>query len=225
MGESLSLTPLALSTLWRDRGLIRVAAIFAVCRVASQSNQSRAWRERDPIPSAVQFWRRIGAAAMKLPDLVRSFHGLADTALPARARENIVGTMLLGLHALLPQKERLIRTFHQALRTPSLRKKPLMFAAAGLMGLALIFSLLEISVRREAAKAASAAAIDALAAESTTSHQIAFAERFAIPLTSPTPLGGVDSGAERTTMPSDDVQTVGRVSRAAVPLPRPRKHR
>jgi hypothetical protein len=175
-----------------------------------------------PFPSAVQFWRRIGAAAMKLPDLVRSFHRLADTALPARARRNIVGTMLIGLHALLPQKERLIRTFHQALRTPSLRKKPLMFAAAVLMGLALIFSLLEISVRREAA---SAAAIDALAAESTTSHQIAFAERFAIPLTSPTPLGGVDSGTERTTMLSDDVRTVGRVSRAAVPLPRPRKHR
>jgi hypothetical protein len=69
-----------------------------------------------------------------------------------------------GLHrridALLHHGDLFVRTVRQLFGDLSPRKTTLIFVAAGLIGLALILLLLEISVRRELGKEASDAAID-----------------------------------------------------------------
>jgi hypothetical protein len=97
---------------------------------------------------------------------------------------------------------------------------------AGLIGLAFFLSIHVISVRRELAKESTDAATDALAAASTSPHQIEFAERFAIEPRSPISLEAVNlSGTAGATPTSEVAQTFGQASREPVPLPRPRRHR
>jgi hypothetical protein len=175
------------------------------------------------VPMAVQFKRHIQAAATQSEDLIRSFRRLVGTLLPqAATRKNIVVTLRPAIAALLPSKELLAQTLYQVLHTSH---KKTAWVAVGLIGLAFFFSLLELSLRRELAREAADAVIDALPAASTSPQQIEFAERFAIePRTISSEAVGLSVTAEATTV-SDDVQTFGQVSRQSVPMPRPRKHR
>ena len=178
------------------------------------------------VPVVLQFRRFIRVAIAQSQELVSSFRRLVGTLLPGgTAGKNIVVTMRLAIDALLPPKELLAHTLHQVLLTSSSHKKTLVSVGVGLIGLGFFFSVLEISVRRELAKENTDATIDAVPAAPTSFKQIEFAERFAIqPRT--ISLEAVDlSGTAGATTVSDDVQTVGRGSREAVPLPRPRKHR
>ena len=172
-----------------------------------------------PGPIAVQFWHRIVAATVQRQELVRSLQRLVDTSLPTVGK-NITTTMRIASGALLPPTHAL-----HLLRRTLRQKKTLVFVAAGLTGLAFIFSLLEISVRRELAKQATDAAIGGLAAASTSPQQIEFVDRFVIQPANSTSLEAVKVDAPGMTSPSEATQTFGQVSREPVPLPRPRRHR
>jgi hypothetical protein len=128
--------------------------------------------------------------------------------------------------AILPHRERLVCTLRQLLGTSSPRKMTLTFVAAGLIGVALIFVLLEISVRNELAKERTDAVIGAITAPAPSPEQTKFEDMFPILSTSPTSLESVDPlGALAATPFSDHPQTFGQVSRERAPLPRPRKRR
>ena len=144
------------------------------------------------------------------------------------------------MHAVAPQGERLARTFCQLLGTSSPRKTVLTFIAAGIVGLAVIFVLLETSVRRELAKESADAMAGAIPIPPTNemAKESADAVAGAIPIPSASP-NQIDSedllpkgpaytetvdpiGALATTPLSDHAQTVGQTSRKPVPLPRRR---
>jgi hypothetical protein len=134
--------------------------------------------------------------------------------------------MGIASSAFLPSNEYLAHALHQLRRTLR-QEKTLAFVVAGLIGLAFFLSIHVISVRRELAKESTDAATDALAAASTSPHQIEFAERFAIEPRSPISLEAVNlSGTAGAATPFSEVaQTFGQASREPVPLPRPRRHR
>jgi hypothetical protein len=182
------------------------------------------WRKRlTPVPIEVQFWHRIAAAAAPRRELVRSFQRLVGTSFPTVGKK-FVATTGIASSALLPAKEYLAHTLHQL--RPTLRQKKMLAVVAGLIGLAFFLSIHVISVRRELAKESTDAATDALAAASTSPHQIEFAERFAIEPRSPISLEAVNlSGTAGATPTSEVAQTFGQASREPVPLPRPRRHR
>ena len=99
--------------------------------------------------------------------------------------------MGIASSAFLPSNEYLAHALHQLRRTLR-QEKTLAFVVAGLIGLAFFLSIHVISVRRELAKESTDAATDALAAASTSPHQIEFAERFAIEPRSPISLEAVN---------------------------------
>jgi hypothetical protein len=106
------------------------------------------------------------------------------------------------------------------------RHKALTVVVVGVIGLALILLLLEVSVRRQLANEASDAAIDTVAAPSASPQKMDFGGAFPIQRTRSISLQSADlSGAPRATPSSDDVQTLGQAFREPVPLPRPRKPR
>jgi len=108
----------------------------------------------------------------------------------------------------------------------SSRHKALTVVVAGVIGLALILLLLEISVRRQLANEASDAAIDTVHALSARPQKMDFGDAFSIQRTGSISLQSADlSGVPRATPSSDDVQTLGQAFREPVPLPRPRKPR
>ena len=108
----------------------------------------------------------------------------------------------------------------------SSRHKALTVVVAGVIGLALILLLLEISVRRQLAIEASDAAIDTVHALSARPQKMDFGDAFSIQRTGSISLQSADlSGVPRATPSSGDVQTLGQAFREPVPLPRPRKSR
>jgi hypothetical protein len=128
---------------------------------------------------------------------------------------------------MLPHGKLVLRTVRQLFGNLRLRKTTLIFVAAGLIGLALIVLLLEISVRMELAKEASDAAIGVILAPSAGPQRLEFGDAFAIQPTTPSSLQSVQQlGAPGATPSSSDyAQTFGQVSREPVPLPRARKSR
>jgi hypothetical protein len=113
-----------------------------------------------------------------------------------------------------------VRTVRQLFGKLSPRKTTLIFVAAGLIGLALILLLLEISLWMELAKEASDAAIGVIPAPSGSPQKLEFADAFPI-ITLLQPMDQLD--APGATSSSDYPQTFGQVSREPIPLPRPRK--
>jgi len=123
------------------------------------------------------------------------------------------------IDAILPHGELVVRTA-QLFGKLSPRKTTLIFVAAGLIGLALILLLLEISLRMELAKEASDATIGVIPAPSESPQKLEFADAFPdITLLQPMDQLGANISS------SDYAQTFGQVSREPVPLPRPRKAR
>jgi hypothetical protein len=130
------------------------------------------------------------------------------------------------LDTIWPPSEWLVRTFHYAVDAVSRPRKPtLIVAAAGLMALVVIVSLLEISVRRQLASEAGDIVTGAIAGapsrsavesegmprlRSAGSAEMELADRIGA-------LGAVPL--------SEQAQTFGQAVRGPVPLPRPRKPR
>ena len=126
-----------------------------------------------------------------------------------------------GIDAILPHGELVVRTA-QLFGKLSPRKTTLIFVAAGLIGLALILLLLEISLRMELAKEASDATIGVIPAPSESPQKLEFADAFP-DITLLQPMDQLD--APRAILSSDYAQRFGQVSQEPVPLPRPRKPR
>ena len=168
------------------------------------------------ISVAVQFWRRVDAMMAQGRGLLRRFHQLLEGT-NFRSRMDAI--------AIMPHGEPVMRTIRQLLGNLS-RHKTLTFVVAGLVGIALILLLLEISVRSELSKEASDAAIDALPAPSESPQKMEFGDAFSIQHTGSISLQSADvSGVPLATPSSDDVQTFGQAFREPIPLPRPRKPR
>ena len=131
------------------------------------------------------------------------------------------------MDAILPLNKLGARTIHQPLGNLSSRKKTVAFLVSGVVGVALILLLLlEISVRRELAKEANDAAIEAVRAPSASPQKMDFGDALPIQHTGSISLQSADlSGVPRATSSSDDGQTLGQAFREPVPLPRPRKPR
>jgi hypothetical protein len=130
------------------------------------------------------------------------------------------------IDAILPRGEVVVRTT-RLLGNLSSRKKTVAFLVSGVVGVALILLLLlEISVRRELAKEANDAAIEAVRAPSASPQKMDFGDALPIQHTGSISLQSADlSGVPRATSSSDDGQTLGQAFREPVPLPRPRKPR
>ena len=106
----------------------------------------------------------------------------------------------------------------------SSRHKALTFVVAGIVALALVLLLLEISVRMELAKEASDPAKGVIPPQSASPQRLEFADAFPIQLTTPISLQSVDQLSAPGPAPSlDYAQTFGQAFREPIPLPRPRK--
>jgi hypothetical protein len=137
----------------------------------------------------------------------------------------VAAAMRRRMDAILPPGKLGARTIRQLLGNSS-RHKALTVVVAGVIGLALILLLLELSVRRQLANEASDAAIDTVPAPSARPQKMDFGDAFSIQRTGSISLQSADlSGVPRATPSSDDVQTLGQAFREPVPLPRPRKPR
>src|SRR5215813_9614674 len=113
------------------------------------------------VPVAVRFLRRIDATVVQGQELLRTFLRPLGTTPSRRTTLTFVAAeMRHRIDAILPHGELVVRTVRQLFGNLSPRKRTLIFVAAGLIGLALIFLLLEISLRMELAKEARDAAID-----------------------------------------------------------------
>ena len=137
----------------------------------------------------------------------------------------VAAGMRRRMDAMLPHGKIVVLTIRQLLGNLS-RHKTLTFVVAGLVGIALILLLLEISVRSELSKEASDAAIDALPAPSESPQKMEFGDAFSIQHTGSISLQSAGLlGVPLATPSSDDSQTFGQAFREPVPLPRPRKRR
>jgi hypothetical protein len=127
------------------------------------------------------------------------------------------------MYAILPHGEPVVRTIRQLLGNLS-RHKTLTFVVAGVVALALVLLLLEISVRMELAKEASDPAKGVIPPPSASPQRMEFADAFPIQPTTPISLQSVDQRSAPGPAPSlDYTQTFGQAFREPVPLPRPRK--
>jgi hypothetical protein len=158
--------------------------------------------------------------------LLHAFGRLLRTTISRRTTLTFVAAgMRHGIDAILPHGKLVVRTVRQLFGNLSPRKTTLIFVAAGLIGLALILLLLEISLRMELAKEARDAAIDVIPVPSAGPQRLEFGDAFPIERTRLISLQSVNQLAAEATLSSDYAQTFGQVSREPIPLPRPRKSR
>jgi hypothetical protein len=154
-------------------------------------------------------------------ELLRKFLRLLRTTIYRKTTLKFVAArMRHGIDAILPHGKLVVRTVRQLFGKLSPRKTTVIFVAAGLIGLALILLLLEISLRMELAKEVSDAAIGVTPAPSESPQKLEFADAFPI-ITLLQPMDQLGANISS----SDYAQTFGQVSREPVPLPRPRKTR
>jgi len=173
------------------------------------------------VPPAPRFWHHhLDAIVAQGTRLVRACdHGLAASRLRMKPlMSSVIAAMRRGMELIAPQVERLTRALRPLLGTASPRKI-IMLVAAGLVGLALIFVLLEVSLRKELAREATDAPANPNPIQS--GNLLPLAPGSAADVEFVGALGGLG------TKPfSDEAQTLGQPSRTPIPLPRPRpKHR
>ena len=176
---------------------------------------------------AVRFWRRIDAMVAQGQELLRTFLRLVEIKISRRGTFRFVAAaMRHRIGVILPQGDVVVGTIHHLLGDLSPRKKMMTFVVAGVIGLALLLILLEISVRSELAAEARDVAIDAASASSASVQKMPFEDRFAIQSAGSTLLQSVDPLDALGTIPSSEYsQTFGQLFREPVPVPRPRKSR
>jgi hypothetical protein len=105
------------------------------------------------VPVAVRFWRRIDAVVVQGQELLRKFLRLLRTTSYRKTTLKFVAArMRHGIDAILPHGKLVVRTVRQLFGKLSPRKTTVIFVAAGLIGLALILLLLEISLRMDLPK-------------------------------------------------------------------------
>jgi hypothetical protein len=176
------------------------------------------------VPVAVRFWRRIDDMMAQGQELLRTFRQLLEAKIFHRSTLRFVAAgMRRRIDAVLPHSEAVGRTVCQLLGNLSPRKKTLALVVVGVVGLALLLLLLEISVRTELAKEANDAAIAVTPAPTASAQKMEFGDAGPIQPTGSILLQSVD--ATGATSSSDYAQTFGQVSREPVPLPRSRKSR
>jgi hypothetical protein len=178
------------------------------------------------IPFLLAVWRRIDAIKAQGQEFLRTFCQLVESKISRKTTLRFVAAgMRRPIDAMLPHAEAVERTIRHLLGNLSPRKKmPAFVVVAGVVGLALLLLLLEISVRREFAEEASDAAIDAAPAASASVQEMQFDDRFALQPSSSHSLQSVGQlSVTGTTSSSEDAQTFGQLFREpVVPVPRPR---
>jgi hypothetical protein len=174
---------------------------------------------------SARFWGPISGMVAQRQKPSRTFRQLLQTTIAVRRTLKLVAAqMRCRFDALLAQGELVARTVRQPFGKLSTRRTTVIFAAAGLIGLALILLLLEISLRMELAEEARDAAIHVIALPSAGPQGLGVGDALPIEPTRPFSLQSVNQlGAEE--LSSDYAQTFGQVSREPIPLPRPRKSR
>lgn len=176
------------------------------------------------VPIAVRFWRRLDAMMAQGQELLGTFRQLLETKIFHRTTLRFVAAgMRRRIDAVLPHAEVVVRTICQLLGNLSPRKKALALVVAGVVGLALLLLLLEISVRTELAKEANDAAIAVTPAPTASAQKMEFGDAVSIQSTGSILLQSVDAAG--ATSSSDYAQAFGQVFREPVPLPRSRKSR
>jgi hypothetical protein len=181
------------------------------------------------IPFLLAVWRRIDAIKAQGQEFLRTFCQLVESKISRKTTLRFVAAgMRRPIDAMLPHAEAVERTIRHLLGNLSPRKKmPAFVVVAGVVGLALLLLLLEISVRSHFAEEASDAAIDAAPASSASVQNMQFDDRFAIQPPSSHLSQSVDQlSVTGTTSSSEYAQTFGQLFREpVVPVPRPRKAR
>jgi hypothetical protein len=174
----------------------------------------------------VRFGRRVDAMMAQGVGLLRKFRQpLKGTIFRIPTLAFVAASMRRRMDAILLPGKLGAHKIRQLLGNSS-RHRALTVVVAGLIGLALILLLLEISVRRQLANEASDAALDTVSALSARPQKMDFGDAFSIQRTGSISLQSADlSAVPRATPSSDDVQTLGQAFREPVPLPRPRKPR
>jgi hypothetical protein len=167
------------------------------------------------IPSAAGFRHHVDAVVPQSQARVRTFHQMLGESLSRRTQLTLlVAGTRHRLDAMLPQGERLFRAFRQLHGSLSPRKAILMLVAAGLVGLALIIVLLEVSMSKELAKEHTGAGIVAIPIPSTSPDRTDFDDAFGIQPTSPAASEFVDRVSTPRAIPiPDHAETFGQISR------------
>lgn len=174
---------------------------------------------------SARVWGPISGMVARHQKLSRTFRQLLQTTIAVgRTLKLVAARMRHRFDALLPQREFVLRTVRQPFGKLRGRRTTVIFAAAGLIGLALIVLLLEINLRMELAEEPRDAAIHVIALPSAGPKGLEFGDALPIAPTRPFSLQSVNQlGAEE--LSSDHAQTFAQVSREPIPLPRPRKSR
>jgi hypothetical protein len=155
-----------------------------------------------------------------------TFRQLLEAKISYRTRLRFAAAgMRRRIDAVLPHAEVVLRTICQPLGNLSPRKKTLAVVGAGVVGLALLLLLLEISVRAELAKEANDAAIAVTPAPTASAQIMEFADAVSNQPTGSILSQSVDQLGATGATSSDYAQTFGQVFREPVPLPRSRKPR
>jgi hypothetical protein len=155
------------------------------------------------------------------------FLELLEITISRRTRLSFVAAQIhRRVDVMLSRSEVAASAIWRPLTNLTPHKKMLAFVIAGMVGLALLLLLLELSVRRELAKEVRDAARDAIPGSSASVQEVQFEDLFPIELTRSTSLQSVDQlGVTGTTSSAEYAQTFGQVFRDPVPLPRSRKPR
>jgi hypothetical protein len=179
------------------------------------------------VPVAVRFWNRVDAMTTHSLELLRTCRKMLESKFSGRTRLRFTSAaMSARVDAVLSRSEVAARRISQLLGNLTPRKKMVAFVIAGVVGLALLLLLLEISVRSDLAKEARNAAMNATTVSSASAQDVQFEELFPAEATSSTSLQSLDQlGASEATPSSDYGQTFGQVFREPIHLPRSRKLR
>jgi hypothetical protein len=179
------------------------------------------------VPIAFRFWRRLDAMMAQGQERLRTFRQLLEAKIFHRTTLRFVAAgMRRRIDAVLPRAEVAVRTICEPLGNLSPRKKTLAVVVAGVVGLALLLLLLEISVRAELAKEANVAAMAVTPAPTASAQKMEFADAVSDQPTGSILSQSVDQfGATGAPSSSDYAQTFGQGFREPVPLPRSRKPR
>jgi hypothetical protein len=173
------------------------------------------------VPSAARFWDQMNARQAQVQGLVRTLHRVLGASSPRRTQLILLVTgMRHRMVAVLLQGEPLLRKIRELRGNISPRKAILTLVAAGVVGVAFIIVLLEVSMRKELAKVHTDAGIGAIPIPSTSPDRTAFDDAFVIQPTNLAASEFMDRVGDRPI--PDHAETFGKVSRKPVPLPRPR---
>jgi hypothetical protein len=172
------------------------------------------------ISVAVRFWRRVDAMMAHGEGLLRTFRQLLERTIFHRPTLTFVAAgMRRRTEAVMPYAELAVGAVGRLVG--HFRRRKTLAVATGVVGLALLILLLEISLRIQLAQEARDAGTDATLAASASAPKEDLDDGFPVQSTGSALMQSSDLVGAPDNAPSSELtQTFGQSSREPIPLPR-----